>query len=183
MKYSLIIVVCLILSSCLKDNCKWEYDTLHEKMVVKCYPAPYVEPTYPILIEGEFPVDQVDIKYVPCFKQLPNYQEIIENNFKDYAEVISNIYIYKKNKSSNIAGVSGFPKVSITNATLSQNSISFDGVQSSFYMPQNIFVGICNQGLMVRGSIYMDNGKPISGSLEYYCQNETVIIYNFTIKK
>jgi hypothetical protein len=50
-------------------------------------------------------------------------------------------------------------------------------------MPDNVFVGVCYEGLTMSGTINISNGKPYNGIIEYRCNSELVMRYSFTIKQ
>jgi hypothetical protein len=180
-KAQIAICIFFVFYSCSKD-CSWEYDVLHEKWIYKCtHPTTQPQPVVYNLINGSYKVQSISQEILPSLKTSPNYEEIVNRYFLGFKVNIEEIYIEKT--GYNGANVFGLPGANVRNASLTSTSISFGGVTSTYRMPDNIFVGICYEGLTMSGTINISNGKPYNGIIEYRCNSELVMRYSFTIKQ
>lgn len=177
MKWHFFIILVLMLSSCRKE-CSWNYDRLHEKWIYECDPKAPEPIQYPIVVPGIYTVKNLKIEYIPAYRHAAFYKKWVDESFKNYADNINEIRIEKKFLESNTAEVYGIPKAGTTAANHSNTGISFSA-QSSYRMPSNVNMGICFEGLTVKGNIDMRNGKPVNGWLEYMCVSEIIISYTF----
>jgi len=176
--YSYIFILGLWMVSGCSKECSWNYDRLHDKWIYECDPKAPEPIVYPTLVQGTYAVKSFKIEYIPNYKHASFYKKWVDESFKNFADNIQEIRIEKQYLESNYAEVYGVPRASIRSANHSNVGISFN-TQSSYRMPSNVNMGTCFEGLTVKGSIDLHNGKPISGWLEYMCAEETIISYTF----